>query len=817
MIPADPIADAPVTARLGRGLHIARILTRGVAVLALLALLPGLGAAAGLLPAELAAVLRPTGPACLALLAWCLLLLLQGKLIAARVAALLAAGMLGVVALLWLTDAAPAAGRPGLLENPLISPPYLIAGLLAAATLVGGSLRYGKDLRAGALWAGGVALLMLVAAIGVDAAFGLGRIAWGGTAVETGFALVAPGMLAAAIFLAGWCEPGQWHSRRLPLAACVAVAIAAVLVWIGLSSESREADALPDLVLGTGLGGAALLGVVLQLGLTARRREHSLERQAARLRALNRAAVQASRMIGAPGIMQFLIDDLRTTLGAQQGLASLVNDGDWSKAHHSVSLSARSERWRDYQVQVDGSGIYALVCETNRPARMTQAELEAHPRWRGFGPERDRHPPMRGWLAVPLIGSDGCNIGLLQLTDKDDGEFTAEDEAIATQYAQMAAAALERDRAIAQRDRFFRISLDMFAIASGDGRLLEVNAAFTRVLGYDAQTLLAMQPIDLVHPDDRPASLAALAQLREGREVARFVNRMRCADGSYRWIEWAAMPTEGSLHYTAARDITQRRQMEEALERSLEDLRSRNRELEDFAFVASHDLQEPLRKIRAFSDRLASMPGLPPEGKSAEYLQRIAGAAARMQRLIDDLLAYSRVTTRARPFDRVPLREIVADVLLDLETRLEETLAGFRVGELPEIEADATQMRQLFLNLLGNALKFAAQDRRLEVRVRAEADVEPVTRQPVTRITVQDNGIGFDARYAERIFAPFQRLHSRSQFEGTGMGLAIVRRIVERHGGRIEAQAAPGAGSIFIVTLPLRQPRRESRSVQEEQ
>ena len=154
---------------------------------------------------------------------------------------------------------------------------------------------------------------------------------------------------------------------------------------------------------------------------------------------------------------------------------------------------------------------------------------------------------------------------------------------------------------------------------------------------------------------------------------------------------------------------------------------------------------------------------------------------------------------------RYPDGGIVADVLLDLEMRLEETLAACRVGELPEIEADATQMRQLFQNLLGNALKFAAKDRRLEVLVKAEADVEPTTQQPVIRITIQDNGIGFDARYAERIFSPFQRLHSRSEYEGTGIGLATCRKIVDRHNGTIAAKSKPGAGATFIVTLPVEQ------------
>ncbi len=231
------------------------------------------------------------------------------------------------------------------------------------------------------------------------------------------------------------------------------------------------------------------------------------------------------------------------------------------------------------------------------------------------------------------------------------------------------------------------------------------------------------------------------------------------------------------------------------LARTNRDLDIRNRELQDFAFVASHDLQEPLRKIQAFASLIDTDFDLP--GGATAYLDRVRDSAARMSRLISDLLAFARVTTKASAFVPVDLHDTLADVLADLEVRIAET-GGTVVssGRLPTVAADPVQMRQLVQNLVGNALKFHREGAAPVVRIDAEQ------RGGEVRITVSDNGIGFEARYAERIFAPFQRLHTRDAYDGTGMGLAIVRRIVDRHGGTIAVESAPGEGTTFVVTLP---------------
>lgn len=246
------------------------------------------------------------------------------------------------------------------------------------------------------------------------------------------------------------------------------------------------------------------------------------------------------------------------------------------------------------------------------------------------------------------------------------------------------------------------------------------------------------------------------------------------------------------------KEIQDRQVAQERMRHLLGQLERSNTELQDFASVASHDLQEPLRKVQVFGERLKAKCGeaLSEEGK--DFLNRLLNATGRMQGLINDLLAYSRVTTKAQPFVPVVLNKVVREVLSDLEIRLEQVQGNVEVGELPAIEADAMQMRQLFQNLIGNALKF----RRPNVAPVIRVAMEPA---PAGRcqIAVNDNGIGFEEKYNDRIFKVFERLHGRDAYEGTGMGLAICRKIVERHGGSLTARSTPGQGSTFIMTLPL--------------
>lgn len=253
-----------------------------------------------------------------------------------------------------------------------------------------------------------------------------------------------------------------------------------------------------------------------------------------------------------------------------------------------------------------------------------------------------------------------------------------------------------------------------------------------------------------------------------------------------------------------------RKSAETALRNYTTKLEQSNRDLQEFAYVASHDLQEPLRKILAFGDRLASRYTETLDERGQDYLRRMQDASSRMQTLINALLNFSRVQTRTQPFTSLDLDQIAAEVVSDLEFQIEQVDGLVEIDPLPTIEADPSQMRQLLQNLIGNALKFHRPGVPPHIRVYSIEDettfrVDLISHNRSCQIAIEDNGIGFDPQFAERIFKPFQRLHGHGEYEGSGMGLAICRRIVERHDGQITAHGQPDQGAMFIVTLPVTQ------------
>jgi PAS domain S-box-containing protein len=307
----------------------------------------------------------------------------------------------------------------------------------------------------------------------------------------------------------------------------------------------------------------------------------------------------------------------------------------------------------------------------------------------------------------------------------------------------------------------------------------------------------------VLHPDDLQPTTNAWQHSLETGEIYQIEHRVRMADGSYRWHLSRGVPVldeKGQIirWFGTATDIHDTKLAEEQLKIYTERLERSNHELEQFAFMASHDLQEPLRKIEVFGDLLLeSSASL--HGRERNYLDRMRDAAGRMRDMVDGLLQLSRVTTQGKPFVQVSLSQVIEDVLYDLENQIRRTGGRVNVENLPAIDGDPLQLRQLMQNLIGNALKYHQPDVQPEVKVHAKQLAGNV------QILVEDNGIGFEQADAERIFQPFQRLVGRSQYEGSGMGLAICRRIAERHGGEITAHSKPGHGSTFIVSMPMYQ------------
>ena len=274
-----------------------------------------------------------------------------------------------------------------------------------------------------------------------------------------------------------------------------------------------------------------------------------------------------------------------------------------------------------------------------------------------------------------------------------------------------------------------------------------------------------------------------------------------------RWFECRCHPISEGLA-TFFSDITERKRAEEGLRKAhleLElrvqartaELERKNMELQEFAFVASHDLSEPLRKIQTFGDLLEAKNANRLDEQSRDYISRMAGAAKRMQELLDALLRYSRVDTKGQEFRPSKLDDVVRDAVKDLEVPIRKIEARLEISHLPIINCDPYQWRQLFQNLIANSLKYYRSEVKPLVRVYGEE------KNGHCRILVKDNGIGFDEKYVDKIFQPFQRLHGKNEYPGTGIGLAICRKIVERHGGTITAKSTPGKGSTFIVTLPV--------------
>mgnify|MGYP000846749943 FL=1 len=346
-------------------------------------------------------------------------------------------------------------------------------------------------------------------------------------------------------------------------------------------------------------------------------------------------------------------------------------------------------------------------------------------------------------------------------------------------------------------------AISLFEIEGGP--YVQVNDAWCELMGYPREEVIGKTPMDLQLDEsvedghDRMPLAFELPKYSRHFEIQTY-NKSGKPLVLTCYVEMVEIA--GKWHYlNTIENITERRQAELALSRYAAELERSNHELQEFAFVASHDLQEPLRKIETFTD-LIQEEAVNLSERQSDMFGRLRNAASRMRSMITGLLHLSRISTDAKPFTRVDLNTIVSEVLTDLDQALERTGGKVETENLPVIEADPLQIRQLFQNLIANAVKFQPPDQQPQIRVYSEK-TDPQT----VRITVQDNGIGFDSAHIDNLFQPFRRLVSRQDYEGNGMGLAICRKIVERHGGKINVDSVMGQGAKFIVTLPVHQTR----------
>lgn len=519
--------------------------------------------------------------------------------------------------------------------------------------------------------------------------------------------------------------------------------------------------------------------------------------------------------------LQETVDQARAVVGAHQAVVSLVASGEPVSAMNAVSFSDKYANCRDFVGQSHGSGITSMVSETSRPLRLTQAELEAYPGWREFAGNTAQGPAMRGLLAVPLTGRHGENIGLLQLTDKYEGEFTFQDQYVAVEIAQLAAIAIEnaslfeqvqqlnlgleekvveRTAALERQEALFRVLAEqapqVIWNAEPEGRVTYANRKWYELMGGTPADWMGHKWLAAVHPDDLDDMVTNWQTARENSTPYVGLRRMLARDGTYHTMSYRASPVfddNGDVLFWVGidADVTEIKAIETALRLS-------NQELEAFSYSVSHDLRSPLNTVDGFSRLLAKQldAGSTPE-KVQHYLSRIQAGVAQMGRLIEDLLSLAQVSRMQLRDETVDLSALAREIAEECRGRNPERVADISIANGLQARGDGRLLRVVMENLLGNAWKFTSQQPQALIKVGYAADAAGVP-----AFFIQDNGAGFDMAYADKLFNTFQRLHAVSEFPGTGVGLATVSRVIGRHRGRVWAESEPGKGATFYFTLP---------------
>ena len=522
------------------------------------------------------------------------------------------------------------------------------------------------------------------------------------------------------------------------------------------------------------------------------------------------------------GTMQEVAEQARLVIGAHHAMVSLTIDDHGLQSTQALSISDKYPRYRETTGPMDGTSTFALVCQHHRSLRMSQDQIGAHSGSQKFGDFADQHPAMQGWLAVALTGRDGKNIGLLQLSDKYQGDFTQQDEYVTVELAQLASVALEKTRLIqevsqlntslekkvaertaelAQQEAKFRVlaeqAPEIVWTASPKGKITYVNKAWFDLAGGTWDSWLQDHWCKAIHPEDLPDMKAGWKRAMANPTQYNGIRRIRAKDGSWHTTTYRSAPvfdSEGQVSFWVGidTDITEIKTIEAALRLS-------NLELEAFSYSVSHDLRAPLNTIDGFSRLLKKQltNSQPSEERMLHYISRIHAGVAQMGKLIEDLLSLAQVSRVQLNHQPIDLTRIAKNILEEYQSRSSERTVVVHLTPGLQAYGDSRLVGVALENLLGNAWKFTSENPNAVITV-GQADGS--TSLPL--FFVKDNGAGFDMAYADKLFTPFQRLHAASEFPGTGIGLATVSRIINRHGGKLWAEAAPGVGATFYFTLP---------------
>ncbi|MFC5500253.1 PAS domain S-box protein [Caenimonas terrae] len=513
--------------------------------------------------------------------------------------------------------------------------------------------------------------------------------------------------------------------------------------------------------------------------------------------------------------LQAVADQSRHVIGAHQAAISLTSGHGWDRLVTATSMSERYAQFGGAAPLPDGSGLYVLASESGRPLRLTRVEMREHPRWREAG-GKDR-PPLRGLLAVPLVDRNGGTIGLLLLSDKDEGDFSERDEYVALEMSQLASIAIENARLLqqvldfnagleariaertaelAQQERLYRTLAEqapevVWNTDASGARLTFLNRAWYELVGGAADDWLGRSGLEAVHPDDRDEVAAHWRDAMDRLAPISGVRRLRARDGSYHTMSYRGSPVfddQGQVAFWVGidTDITELKAIERAL-------RGSNQELEAFSYSVSHDLRAPLGAIGGFSRALQHRLESLDDERAHHFLARIQAGVERMEQLIESLLALAKVVRAPLRYGEVDLGALARETIEGLREAHPGREVRVTIHEDLLALGDVRLLRIAMENLLGNAWKFTSQ--------REGAAIE-VGRLPDSRVFfVRDNGVGFDMAYVDKLFGAFQRLHTEAEFPGTGIGLATVRRIVTRHQGRVWGESQVGHGTTFYFVL----------------